>query len=266
MSYKYNVTVHAIFKQENQFLREWLEYHLLVGVEHFFLLNHDDDKTESNKLLQPYIDKDLVTNIPFDDQTGGFQVNGIRKIIEEYGYLTEWMCVIDLDEFIFPIISDNIYDILQQFEKPDINGLYVSCCTFGSSYYKKLPGLVTESLLKKATRKCIANQTAKNFYRPNSFQNKLNKKIKRYMVDENGEHSPHGKYFRPMEKIRVNHYGVRSLEYWKEKVKRSQPGIRKGLHQLTPAIWEHKLILLDQNKFFDDSMLRFVPELKERLK
>ena len=37
---KYTVAVCAIFKNESVFLKEWLEYHLLIGVEHFYLYNN----------------------------------------------------------------------------------------------------------------------------------------------------------------------------------------------------------------------------------
>ena len=42
---KYHVAVCAIFKNEALYLREWLEFNHLVGIEHFFLYNNfsDDD-------------------------------------------------------------------------------------------------------------------------------------------------------------------------------------------------------------------------------
>lgn len=33
----YYLSVCAIFKNEGPILKEWIEYHLLVGVDHFFL-------------------------------------------------------------------------------------------------------------------------------------------------------------------------------------------------------------------------------------
>ena len=39
---KYTVAVCAIFKNEGIFLKEWLEYHLLIGVEHFYLYNKSE--------------------------------------------------------------------------------------------------------------------------------------------------------------------------------------------------------------------------------
>ena len=34
---QYAVAITAVHKWEERFMREWLEYHLLVGVGHFFL-------------------------------------------------------------------------------------------------------------------------------------------------------------------------------------------------------------------------------------
>ncbi|VFM99178.1 MAG: Glycosyltransferase family 92 [Candidatus Kentron sp. G] len=37
MNHRYFLVFATNFKDENTYLREWLEYHLLVGVEHFYL-------------------------------------------------------------------------------------------------------------------------------------------------------------------------------------------------------------------------------------
>ena len=37
----YDLAVVAIFKNEGRYLDEWLAYHLLAGVEHFYLYNND---------------------------------------------------------------------------------------------------------------------------------------------------------------------------------------------------------------------------------
>ena len=36
----YYSSICAIFKDEARFLREWLEYHRLIGIEHFYLYNN----------------------------------------------------------------------------------------------------------------------------------------------------------------------------------------------------------------------------------
>ena len=37
---KYFLAICAIFKNEGKFLKEWLNYYLLAGVEHFYLYNN----------------------------------------------------------------------------------------------------------------------------------------------------------------------------------------------------------------------------------
>ena len=57
--FPYNLAVAAIFKDEAPYLREWLDYHLLAGVEHFYLYNNDstDDYAE---MLKPYVAFDKI--------------------------------------------------------------------------------------------------------------------------------------------------------------------------------------------------------------
>ena len=38
---KHKVSICAIFKDEEEFLKEWLEFHLLVGIEHFYMYNNN---------------------------------------------------------------------------------------------------------------------------------------------------------------------------------------------------------------------------------
>eukprot|EP01024_Parvocaulis_polyphysoides_P009844 TRINITY_DN13199_c0_g1_i1.p3 TRINITY_DN13199_c0_g1~~TRINITY_DN13199_c0_g1_i1.p3 ORF type:complete len:138 (-),score=4.69 TRINITY_DN13199_c0_g1_i1:75-488(-) len=41
---KYNVSIGTIFKNEAQYLLEWIAYHTIIGIEHFYLFN--DDSTD----------------------------------------------------------------------------------------------------------------------------------------------------------------------------------------------------------------------------
>ena len=49
-----------IAKDENTYLKEWLDYHILLGVEHFWI--YDNDSTiPLAKSIQAYIEKGWVT-------------------------------------------------------------------------------------------------------------------------------------------------------------------------------------------------------------
>lgn len=40
---KYKIALCLIFKNEAPFLKEWLDYHLTIGVDHFYLYNNNSD-------------------------------------------------------------------------------------------------------------------------------------------------------------------------------------------------------------------------------
>ena len=54
------LSVCAIYKNEARYLAEWLEFHLLAGVEHFFL--YDNNSTDDHReVLAPYLRAGVVT-------------------------------------------------------------------------------------------------------------------------------------------------------------------------------------------------------------
>ena len=56
----YDLAVVAILKNEAPYVKEWLDYHLLAGADHFFL--YDNESPDNLKeVLQPYIDAGIVT-------------------------------------------------------------------------------------------------------------------------------------------------------------------------------------------------------------
>ncbi len=58
---EFYLSVGAIFRDEDDFLAEWLEFHLCAGVEHFFLYNHFSATERHEEILRPYISAGLVT-------------------------------------------------------------------------------------------------------------------------------------------------------------------------------------------------------------
>ncbi len=56
-------------KHEDLYIREWLEYHLLVGVEHFFLYDMDGGQGLAG-ILEPYEEAGVVTRIPWTHYEG----------------------------------------------------------------------------------------------------------------------------------------------------------------------------------------------------
>ncbi len=58
---EFYLSIGAVFRDEDDFLAEWLEFHICAGVEHFFLYNHFSATDQHEEILRPYISAGLVT-------------------------------------------------------------------------------------------------------------------------------------------------------------------------------------------------------------
>ncbi len=79
------------------FLREWIEFHILVGVEHFYLYNNfsEDNYLE---VLQPYIESGIVTLTDWPIESG--QLSAYLDCFKRHKNHTVWKAYINPDEFI----------------------------------------------------------------------------------------------------------------------------------------------------------------------
>lgn len=111
---KYKVSICAIFKNEALYLREWIEYHKIVGVEHFYLYNNNSED-DYQTVLAPYIADGSVTLTQWPQNQA--QMQCYHDGIERFKGETEWLTFVDIDEFIVPNTTDNIYDFLKPFQK-----------------------------------------------------------------------------------------------------------------------------------------------------
>lgn len=110
---KYNVSICGIFKNEAPYLKEWIEFNHIVGVDHFYLYNNNSEDS-FRTVLQPYISSGLVTLVewPHNQQ----QMQAYKDCIRQFASETKWLGFIDIDEFIVPKSTDSIYDFLKPFE------------------------------------------------------------------------------------------------------------------------------------------------------
>src|ERR1700733_11023438 len=104
-SYKYDLAICAIFQNEAPYIKEWIEYHKLVGVQHFYLFNNLSDDNYQD-VLAPYVtsgEVDLIEwNYPSREnkEWKPIQRNAYKKGIQAATGKARWLALIDLDEFI----------------------------------------------------------------------------------------------------------------------------------------------------------------------
>jgi Glycosyltransferase family 92/Glycosyl transferase family 11 len=130
----YALSVAAIFRDEAPYLREWIAYHLLVGVEHFWL--YDDSSADDwRDVLARYLDSGVVevTDWPVPSQRDliDFQVNAYRDALRRARGRTEWLALIDVDEFVVPVQEETVTECLAK-HFADASAVYVNWRNFGT--------------------------------------------------------------------------------------------------------------------------------------
>jgi len=148
--FKYYLTVLATFKNEGHIIEEWLEHHIAHGVEHFYLVNdHSTDNCMS--LLAPYLENGIITmfnapSVSMQFRQVALYRNSIVRIIATNE--SQWVAIIDLDEFLYSPQDVDIKNILRQHEDLSLIGL--NWVWFGANNYAKQPGSVIQSFTKRA--------------------------------------------------------------------------------------------------------------------
>lgn len=144
------ISVMAMFNQEAPYLKEWIEYHKLIGVEHFYLYNNNSTDNYL-EVLQPYVDAEEVELIdwpsPREGSWVGRQYGAIEHALNKAKNETRWLAILDIDEFIIPWENSfSLYDFLNHHE--DYGQIVMMWRYFGTSNVEKIPEgqLLTETL------------------------------------------------------------------------------------------------------------------------
>jgi Glycosyltransferase family 92 len=266
-AYQYEISVCAIFQNEAPYLKEWIEYHRMLGAQHFYLYNNSSNDNYLD-VLSYYIDNKIVTLIdwpsPLDKDWTPHQIKAYNDCIEKVKNITKWLAIIDIDEFIVPITYKNLSKMLRHYR--GIGGLQIFWQFFGTSKTCEIPKDKTliEALTRKARRDHDWNYNFKTICRPSA--------VRKFFVHGAKYHSPWFAIFphhtrggaqQPIniDIVRIHHYWTRDEKYFREqKIPRRErfekiPYTEEKIQELMHA--------LDQEE--DLSILRFVNPLKKRL-
>lgn len=267
--FKYTISLCLIFKDESNFLREWIEYHKLIGVDHFYLYNNDS-KDNYKEVLKTYIEQDIVTLIDFP---GNYrQLEAYNHCYENFKDKSQWLAFIDADEFINIKNYNNIQDLLLKFKADPT--LYLQWRMFGTSGHMKENSskLVIESYTQCwnclcTTGKCFINNRFKKF----------NIGIHRHFIKFMGIRMPGRSINRSLtynntilyknnidKEGYLNHYWSKSLEFYKYKdFLKGDVASEKNIKikAMENRFKNHEL----NNKVKDFSIQRWIIFLKENL-
>jgi hypothetical protein len=265
------LAVCTIYRNEAAYLAEWIEFHLLIGVERFFLYDNESDDGHL-EVLEPYLEDGTVVlhDWPGSSATGA-ELNEIQKrayehCISTHGPEARWVAVIDADEFLFSPTGRPVSGLLTEFERWP--AVAVNCPRFGPSGNSGPPdGLVIENHTRIAD--AWGGKVVKSIVDPCAVASCLSSHRFecRYgaAVDENGypvlPHNSHTTQSPSFGRLRINHYFARSELDLKSKHNRritDRPWYarrRPGSDDDGSAPDEH-----------DQAILEYVPAVREALR
>lgn len=111
---RYNVSICAIFKNEAKYFEEWIKWHKIIGIDHFYLYNNNSEDNYKD-VLDPFIKEGTVELIEWPYEQG--QMSAYTDCVNKKSFESDWIGFIDLDEFIVPIKDNNIKEFLKKFKK-----------------------------------------------------------------------------------------------------------------------------------------------------
>lgn len=272
-NYQYQLAIGAIFRDEAPYLKEWIEFHKLVGVQHFYLYNnYSTDDYES--VLRPYIALGEVELIPWSYTSSSWenwlyeiQAGAYTHCISHAKESVKWLALIDIDEFLTPMRCNNIPDILKEYEA--FGGVGFNWKLFGHSGLLDLEPhkLLIESLVMTAVHDRPTHLGIKSIVRPERVKECHHPHYVTYIdgfyhVNSNKESSidlngaTNGVYY---DQLVVNHYWSRTGNYLYKKLERWHTLAPHFIPENWPAYVE------SMNVLEDHSMDRFILPLRKKM-
>lgn len=203
----YQLTVAAVFKNEQHAIVEWIKHYLYHGFEHIYLF--DDGSTDNTvEYMKPFMDKiTLFTeNVPI-------YLGRQRDIYNRYflpivnNKETQWLLICDLDEFIWSPLNIDLRILLMN--NLQLSQIQINHSLFGSSNYIQQPESIVKYFIYKEKE---TTKLYKYFVNSNFQFTSLNVHYADYLdYSENFRSFIIGDQY-----FRYNHYRVQSLELWRD--------------------------------------------------
>jgi Glycosyltransferase family 92 len=271
------LSICTMYRDHASYLLEWLEFHRLVGAEHFFLYDNGSED-DHHEVLAPYLEEGLVDIHEWPVFPG--LLAAFDHCLEHHRDDSRWIAFIDIDEFLFSPTGTPVPEILRDYE--EFPGVGVNRVPFGPSGHRtRPPGLVIENYVRRPK---VAQTTIKSIVDPRRAVGSWGVHRFRYrddacavdelkrVLDINREITTANAGPRPKpnsgftesfsaERLRVNHYGTKSVEEFQRKFELPRPDTGE---MKVPRDMEFQLKRLDGVPD-DGAILQYLPALREAL-
>lgn len=255
------IDVCVIVKNEARYIKEWIEYHRLIGIKNFYIFDNDSNDN-LKKILTPYIKQGFVHYEAIHGHVR--QLDAYNLSLRIARKKKHYLLALDADEFIFlPNPKDNFIDVVNDiFTKNDsIGGIVFNWVIFGSSGYEKMQNkLITQTYFHRSQFNFKFNQHVKTLVNPQKTIAFVNPHFACYTRGSYAVNIDNikvdGPYSKPINnpKVRINHYFTKSKEEFMAKRAR---GMADNNNIRDIKDYEKH----NRNEVFDDSMRRYAEKL-----
>lgn len=158
----------AIAKWEELYIREWIDHHKNIGVDHIIIADNNESNYENplQPIIQDYVDNGYVTILDYNNMKSieySVQLRYYNDAYKKYYMEYDWIFFIDIDEFIeLPAYNNDIKLFLSNEKFKDKNAIMFYWQDYynnNSLYYEDKPLKERFPLKYKAKKNKISVKT-----------------------------------------------------------------------------------------------------------
>lgn len=260
------IAICAIFRDEAPYLLEWIAYHTLIGVDHFVL--YDNNSTDGGAaLIRGSRFADRVTLIDWPDEPG--QIPAYRDFRIHHARRFDWVAFIDVDEFILPLATDSLPEVLNHPRYVGFSAVQVNWLVFGpSDHDRRPPGLVIENYTHRVDVRHRMNEHVKSIVRCDELFEIFDEPHIFYTTATQCNVAGKLAGLRSIaetpcfDTMVINHYFTRSRQDWRAKLRRGRADTHDRARHYRIKMFQ----TLAHDATVEDLRIgRFVPEVKRLL-
>jgi hypothetical protein len=262
----------AILKDETPFLAEWIAYHRLVGVQHFFIYDNDPDlplrrHLEAQSQWVTVVDWPGAQN---DKPGNACQTAAYLDSLDRIRSRFRWVAFLDGDEFIVLRRHGDLARFLPR--DPSVGAVQLQWHLFGhNGHLEDPPGLVTSALIRRCAD---PNPKCKSISRIDAIRDiwtphfcELQEGFRR--IDANGKAYSDQIYPGMTEVAHINHYRCRSFRRWMSRARRGDAMGARHLDEVDswrleePTLLRHfvEVVATYYNEVVDEHLVAFAPSI-----
>lgn len=180
------IAICAICKNENLYLREWVEYHKNLGFDKIILYdNNAVDGEFPQQVIFDYVDSGYVDvhnvrgEIFKETPVFNFQVTIYNKCLDEHRDDFDWIAFIDIDEFIEIEEFKNIHSLFKKYNYNEYDSIILSWNNYGDDtlFYNAKESKVQDRFLNLIKNNNITRDGLDNTWTKSIVNTKTTKKM-----------------------------------------------------------------------------------------